>query len=86
MPLNITDEEIHKRAKQLAELTHTSISRAVEIAVSEALERRRGGADRETDRKIAELREIAEETSHLPVRDERRSEEILGYDHEGIVR
>jgi antitoxin VapB len=86
MPPNIKDEDTHKRAKELARLTHTSMTRAVEIAVSEALERRQSGVDRETNRKIAELRDIAEQTSQLPVRDERKAEEILGYDHEGIVR
>ena len=86
MPLNIKDEETHRRAKELAAVTETSLTEAVDTAISEALERRRVVTRRMYGARVEALREIALETARLPVRDDRSAEEILGYDGNGVPR
>jgi antitoxin VapB len=84
MPLNIKHEDIHARARELAEVMNTSITEAVDRAIQEALERRRSRDERQYRSTIEELREIAERTGDLPVYDRRSAEEILGYDEKGV--
>ncbi|MFC3227908.1 type II toxin-antitoxin system VapB family antitoxin [Marinibaculum pumilum] len=45
MPLNIKDEEVHRQARELAELTGKSITAAVREAIEEKLAAARAGAE-----------------------------------------
>ena len=82
MPLNIKDDDTHQLAKKLASLTGESMAKAVKRAIQEKLaqvEKMQGGtalAD--------ELDRIALYCAKLPRRDERSSEEIIGYDESGL--
>ena len=84
MPLNIKNEEAHKMARELAELKRTTITEAVMQALRDAIERSRAHERNSRDVWGEELREIAEITSNLRSRDRRSTEEILGYDENGI--
>ncbi len=82
--LNIKDPDADRLARQLAEATGETITRAVTIAVRERLARVTG---RRTGRSLAdELDEIALRCAALPVLDERSEDEILGYDAVGLPR
>jgi antitoxin VapB len=80
--LNIKDPEADRLARQLAEATGETITRAVTIAVRERLARVTG---RRTGRSLAdELDEIALRCAALPVLDDRSEDDILGYDATGL--
>jgi antitoxin VapB len=80
--LNIKDADADRLARQLADATGETITRAVTIAVQERLARVLG---RRTGRSLAEeLDEIALRCAALPVLDDRSDDEILGYDATGI--
>lgn len=84
MPLNIKNEVTHRAARELAELTGTSISEAVAEAISEKLaeERARRGQTRRRTEEL--LNELSRECAALPVRDSRSADEILGYNEDGL--
>jgi antitoxin VapB len=84
MPLNIKNDDIHERAKQLAVIINSSITEAVDIAIREALERRRYRYEKKERSMIDELTEIAEQTASFPVYDRREPDEIIGYNDEGV--
>ena len=80
MPLNLKSPEADRLARELASATGETITRAVTIALSERLARRR-----RTGRPalLAELQAIRRRTGRLRRRDKRSAEEILGYDKDG---
>jgi antitoxin VapB len=84
MPLNIKNEHAHELARELADLSDTTITEAVTTALQEAVERRRSRRNRTRNMLIEELKEIADRTASLPVYDHRSAEEILGYDSSGV--
>lgn len=85
MPLNIKDEAIHAKAKELARLSGETITEAVGKAIDARLERLRREARTRTDEGLAErLMEIGRRCAALPVLDERTPDEILGYDDNGL--
>lgn len=82
MPLSIKDPEADRLARELAQATGESITKAVTIALKERLRkvkaRRRG-------RCLAdELDEVAKQCASLPMRDRRTPEEVIGYDDRGL--
>jgi antitoxin VapB len=81
MPLNIKSDTADKLARRLAAQTGESITKAVEIALAERLERvqRRG-------RSLEALRELQAFATSLPLFDQRSDDEILGYDEFGRWR
>lgn len=85
MPLNIKNERAHALAKELAELTDTSITDAVTSALQDAVECRKTRKLRNRNALFSELQDIAEFTAALPLHDERSAEEIIGYDERGIA-
>ncbi|MCF7914286.1 MAG: type II toxin-antitoxin system VapB family antitoxin [Spirochaetaceae bacterium] len=85
MPLNIKNEQAHALARELAELTDTSITDAVTSALQDAVERRKIRKLRNRNALFSELQDIAEFTAALPVHDERSAEEIIGYNERGIA-
>jgi len=85
MPLNIKDEVIHAKAKELARLSGKSITKAVGEAIEARLEQLRNEARRQADDGLAErLMAIGRHCASLPVLDERTPDEILGYDEHGL--
>ncbi|MDE0340578.1 MAG: type II toxin-antitoxin system VapB family antitoxin [Nitrospinae bacterium] len=82
MQLNIKDAETHTLAKRLANLTGESMTKAVKRAIQEKLvrvEKMQGGTPL-----ADELDRIALYCARLPRRDERSSDEIIGYDESGL--
>ncbi|MBN9794813.1 MULTISPECIES: type II toxin-antitoxin system VapB family antitoxin [unclassified Pseudonocardia] len=80
--LNIKDAEADRLARELASETGESITQAVAVAVRERLERIRG---RGASVGLAEeIDAIARRSAALPELDRRTSEEVLGYDDDGL--
>ncbi|MFW5711614.1 MAG: type II toxin-antitoxin system VapB family antitoxin [bacterium] len=86
MPLNIKNDRAHALAKELAELTDTSITDAVIMALQDAVERRKTRKLRNRNTLFSELQDIAEFTTGLPLRDNRSADEIIGYDEKGVAQ
>lgn len=84
MPLNIRNLEAEKLATELARVTGESKTEAVTKALRDRLARVR--RERAKRRLADELEDIAEHCARLPVLDDRRAEEILGYDDSGLPR
>jgi antitoxin VapB len=81
MHLNIKNDEAHKLATELAQLTGENLTSAVTLALRERLARER--RRRNTDNVAARLMKIGTRYAALP--DSGRSpEEILGYDEHGL--
>jgi antitoxin VapB len=66
-------------ARELATLTGDTTSGAVEVALREAIARRR----RPVAEKRTVLGRIVRDDAQRPVRDDRTPEEIIGYDDQG---
>ncbi len=84
MALNIRNAEAARLAEQVVALTGETKTTAVILALRERLERleRAPGRPRLAD----ELDAIARHSSRLPLLDPRSSNEILGYDSNGLPR
>lgn len=82
MALNLESRRVHELARELAELTDDSMTSAVEVALREAIARRRPAVDA----KRTLLGRIAEHCAGLPVLDDSTAEEIVGYDDAGLPR
>jgi antitoxin VapB len=79
--LNIKNNEAHKLASELADLTGESLTSAVTLALRERLARER--RRRRPDRIVATLMKIG--SRYAALADTGRSpEEILGYDEQGL--
>jgi antitoxin VapB len=83
MALSIKSPEADRLARQLAAVTGETITIAITIAMRERLAREE--RRRRNNRSLAsELMEIGRHCSSLPVLDPRSSDEILGYDENGL--
>lgn len=80
MALSIKTDEADRLARELAGLTHESLTDAVTIALRERLER----VQRQRSQAEARLRRLVEEYNALPVVDDRTPDEIIGYDEHGL--
>lgn len=78
MVLSIKSEKADQLARDLAELTGTSITDAVTASLEAQLE-----LERRRRRRPA-LGDIAERFRELPVLDERSSDEIIGFGEHGL--
>ncbi len=83
MSLNIKDPQTDRLVRELAQSTGETITQAVEVAVSERLDRRAGRPSRQL---ADELDRIALRCAALPLLDTRSDDEILGYDEHGLPR
>ncbi len=82
MSLNIKNDETHRLAAQLAQLTGETLTRAVTIAVKERLEREKRRRNRAG---VADaLMHIARRCASRSILDDRSPEAILGYDEHGL--
>ena len=82
MSLNIKNPEAHRLAKELAERTGESLTKAVTVALRERLSGLRRQAQPEG--LMAAVAEIQDFVGALPDRDCRSADEILGYDDHGL--
>lgn len=80
MALNLKSPHVHELARELADLTGDTMTGAVEVALREAIARRRPAVDAKRDL----LGRIADHCAALPVLDDRAPEEIVGYDAAGL--
>ena len=81
MALSIKTDEADRLARELAGLTHESLTDAVTIAIRERLER----VQRERRRDLeGRLRRLIDEYQALEVQDSRTDDEIIGYDENGL--
>jgi len=82
MPLSIKNPETERLARQIVKETGESLTKAIQRALQERLERlsqgRRGQIVTET------LNDILRRVDALPTLDNRPEDEILGYDTQGI--
>lgn len=85
MSMNIKNSQVHKMARELAELRECSLTEAVKFALEKALmEAKHQNAHLNADQLEQRLTEIALHCSQLPDQDHRSVEEILGYDEMGL--
>ena len=85
MALSLKDPETDRLAREVAELTGESLTRAVRTALAERLERER--RERGQAKGLAErLNEILLHCASLPDYDTRTPDEIIGYDEYGVPR
>lgn len=84
MPLSIKDPEVDRLARELAQETGETITKATKKALEQRLLRERG-RKRTTSRKDR-LLEISRHCAALPDLDTRAADEILGYDEHGLPR
>ena len=82
MSLNIKNEETHRLAAQLAELTGETMTRSVTLALQERLEREK--KRRRRTGVAVELMKIAQRCATRPILDHRSSDDMLGYDELGL--
>lgn len=84
MALNIKSDEAHGLARQLAEITESSMTEAVTVALRRTLDEETRTSDPAL--LIAEIAEVQRFVADLPDRDARSPDELLGYDDAGLPR
>ena len=86
MALSVRDPETDRLARELAALTGETMTEAIRTALAERLARTRRRREDERERLLDDVRAIQERVARLPVLDPRPSDEILGYDADGLPR
>lgn len=81
MALSIKTEDADRLARELAALTHESLTEAVTTALRERLERVQ--ASQRSDYE-ARLKRLVDEYNSYEVVDDRSADEIIGYDEHGL--
>ncbi|CAN5844546.1 type II toxin-antitoxin system antitoxin VapB30 [soil metagenome] len=82
MAISIKDPDTDRLARALSHATGESLTEAIRIAIQERLEREE---HRARGQSLAEgIRRIQERVAALPILDPRLSDEILGYDANGL--
>ncbi len=79
MVLSIKNDEADRLARELAEETGDSITEAIVVALRERLERVRSKPGRGV-----KLRSLISEVTSYPVIDDRKADDIVGYDENGL--
>lgn len=81
MALSIKTDEADRLARELAALTHESLTVAVTNALRERLERVRSQPEVDV---VSRLNRLAVEYAAHPVGDPRSADELIGYDESGL--
>jgi antitoxin VapB len=81
MALSIKSDKADRLARRLAAETGETLTEAVEIALSERLDREQG---RRAGSMRARLKRLAADVAAMQVTDSRSPEEIIGYDDAGL--
>jgi antitoxin VapB len=84
MALSIKHPEADRLARELAAATGETLTDAIINALKERLRRQRGRV--RGPRLRDEIRAIRRRCAALPILDDRRADEILGYDEHGVPR
>ena len=90
MSLDVVDPELDHLAQEVAEATSESVADAVKQSLRERLERVRPPAparvvsEAERQRRLAAMEEFRDLICSLPVLDTRTTDEIIGYDENGL--
>jgi antitoxin VapB len=84
MALSIKDLETGRLARNLARLTGESITTAIKRAIEERLRRVRGPSRKAA--LLKDMSEIRQRWSEMPVVNDRKPDEIIGYDENGLPR
>lgn len=84
MALSIKDPETDRLARALADATGESITEAIRRSLEERLERETRGANQYRLGTI--VRRVQERLASVPVLDDRRPDELIGYDELGLPR
>lgn len=86
MALNIRDPEAQRLARELAEATGETMTKAVIKALQERLERLQVRQKASRTERAARLMAHGKRFAALPVLDRRSPDEIIGYDEVGLPR
>jgi len=81
MALSIKTDEADRLARELAAVTHESLTEAVTNALRERLDRVRSRPEVDVVSRLDRL--VVEYTTH-PVADPRSADELIGYDEAGL--
>ena len=81
MALSIKNPQADRLARELARTTGETLTEAVTTAIRQRLVRETG---RNPDTFEADVERIVAEVSRLPVLDDRKADEIIGYDEHGL--
>lgn len=84
MALSIKSIETERMAREVAARTGESLTRAIQKALEERLERLKN--QRKTQILANQLEEILHRVDQLPILDSRTTDEILDYDEQGLPR
>lgn len=82
MPLSIKDPETERLARALAARTGETITVATRRAIEERL--KRTGAQARKTALLEDMEAMQRRLSALPVLDDRRPEELIGYNENGV--
>lgn len=83
MGLSIKNPEVERMARRLAKRENVSITEAIAKALENELGEKT--VTREVkEQRLKAIREIQEKFAKLPIRDNRKADEILGYDDHGL--
>lgn len=85
MPLSIKDPDADQLARALAKRTGETLTEAVIKALRERLEREER-KEKTIESMVEDLMEIGRHCASLPLLDNRRPEDILGYDENGVLK
>jgi antitoxin VapB len=86
MSLTIDGDEADRLAWELAQATGESLTEAVLNAIRERLARYRTTVNSEAGTLHDQILEIGRRCAALPTLDDRSTDEILGYDDDGLPR
>ena len=84
MALSIRNQKAEKLARKLAAESGETLTQAITHALEERLERLRGSSA--APDLVEEILKISKRCSAIPDRDQRSSDEILGYDSAGVPK
>ncbi len=85
MPLSIKDPDADRLARALAQRTGETLTEAVINALRERLEREQR-KEQTVASLVEDVMEIGRHCASLPLLDERRPDDILGYDENGLPK
>ena len=84
MAINIKSVQAERLAREVAAKTGESLTGAIQRALEERLERLK--QQRRSQIVLSQLEDILRRVDRLPILDSRTSDEILGYDEQGLPR
>ncbi len=82
MALNIANHKVEEKAILASRILGTNKTAAVEQALDYYLKHHRPGSEQGTDNR--EVSRLLNELADLPVLDNRKADEIIGYDEDGL--